>query len=70
MAENTARERSSPSGEEEQMEEGEVIEEEEFLPGYQTLQDYSKVPTNFTCSSINCGLSISRADGIQCCDMQ
>lgn len=45
MAESVAQGISSP-GEEDQMEEGEVIEEEEeFLPGYQTLQDYSKVRT-------------------------
>ena len=48
MAENAVQERSSPPGEEEQVEEGEVIEEEEFLPGYQTLPDYSKV-TNKAC---------------------
>lgn len=60
MAENTAKERSSLSGEEDQMEEGEVIEEEEFLPGYQTLQDYSKVRTNITYSSINCGLTLAQ----------
>lgn len=33
------------SGEEEEMEEGEVAEEEEFLPGYNALHDYSKVLT-------------------------